>query len=371
MNAPAIGRHWPLHVLLTVLVLGGCSKKGAADTAADKVQPVVAAGTALVTEQPFTETISAIGAVQARAGHFAVLSAPAPARVANVLVTAGQTVTRNQPLVEFELATFQAAAQSAEAALTAAQLARDRAQRLVDLGVSARKDLEQANADLAKAKADVVAARRLVELAVMRSPIDGVVTRMAATMGASADPNQPLVEIADPSEVDILLSMQPVDAARVRAGSPVTLYTGQRANGDPLATGTVADVGGIVDSAARTVAVRVRADHAKRPLRIGETLVGQVVVAVRPHAITVPLESLVPEGDGFKVFIVDSANVAHARPISLGGRTDRFAEVLNGVAAGERVVTLGAFGVEDGARITAPAKSGASPIPAHDSAAAP
>jgi membrane fusion protein (multidrug efflux system) len=138
-----------------------------------------------------------------------------------------------------------------------------------------------------------------------------------------------------------------------------------------VATGSVADVGGIVDSAARTVAVRVRADHARRPLRIGETLFGEIVIAVRPRAITVPLVSLVPEGDGFKVFVVDSASVAHARPITLGGRTDKFAEVLKGLSAGERVVTLGAFGVEDSSKITVPVKPGRDTTAGHDSAAKP
>ncbi|MGH7594154.1 MAG: efflux RND transporter periplasmic adaptor subunit [Gemmatimonadales bacterium] len=359
---------WALGVALLSIV--ACSKPGA-DPSADKVQAVVAAETAIVTEQPFTETIDAIGTVHARAGHVALLSAPAPARIANVLVAAGQTVSRNQVLVEFEPATFLAAAESAEAALHAAQLGRDRAQRLVDLGVAPRKDLEQADADLARAKADVVGARRLAELAVMRSPINGVVTRMTATLGASVDPAQSLVEIADPSAVDVLLSMQPADAARIRSGSAVALYAGQRATGDPLARGSVTDVSGIVDSVARTVAVRVAADHARRPLRIGETLFGQVVAAVRPRAITVPLESLVPAGDGFKVFVVDSANVVHARPITLGGRTDRFAEVLKGVSAGERVVTLGAFGVDDGARIVAPAKVAPGATSGRDSATTP
>lgn len=354
---------------LGAVCLSGCAKKS--DDAPEKVQPVVAAATAVATEQPFTETISAIGTVQARAGHSAVLSAPAPARIANVLVTAGQTVTRNQALVELDRAPFVAAAQSAEAALSAAQMARDRAQRLVELGISARKELEQADAELARARADVVAARRLLDLAVLRSPINGVVTRMSATMGAAADPSQPLVEVADPSMVDVLLSTQPVDAARTHPGAAVTLHSGQTAHADVLATGTVTDVGGIVDSAARTVAVRVRAEHARRPLRIGETLVGEIVVAVRRNAITVPLASLVPEGDGFKVFVVDSASVAHARPVTIGGRTDKVAEVLKGLTAGERVVTLGAFGVEDSSKIIAPAQAPQAAPPGHDSAPRP
>lgn len=352
-----------------VTLLGSCSKK--ADAGADEtVQPVVAAATVPASSEPFTETVTAIGAVQPRAGHSALLSAPAPARIANVLVTTGQKVVKGEALVEFERAPFAVAAQSADAALHAAQLARDRAQRLVDLGVSARKDLEQAEAELARTTSDAAAAHRLLDLATMRAPIAGVVTRMDATIGAAADPGQPLVEIADPDAVDVLLAMQPGDAGRIRTGSAVTLYPGEHANGDSLASGAVVDLGGIVDSAQRTVAVRVRVDHARRPLRIGETLVGQVVVAIRQHAVTVPLDALVPEGDGFKVFVVDSGHIAHGRPIVVGGRTDRVAEIIKGLAAGEVVVTTGAFGVDDSARIVAPRTGGAAPLP-RDSAARP
>jgi multidrug efflux pump subunit AcrA (membrane-fusion protein) len=57
------------------------------------------------------------------------------------------------------------------------------------------------------------------------------------------------------------------------------------------------------------------------------------------------------------VFVVDEGGVAHARPVVLGGRTETLVEIVSGLAAGETVVTSGAYGVSDGARIskTAPA----------------
>ncbi len=336
--------------LLAVLA---CGRKAADAGGPDSAQAVVTAETAGVTVEPFTEIIGAIASVEARPGHFARLSAPAPARIARVLVSAGQRVTRNQPLIEFERAAFIASAQGASAAVTAAQLARDRAQRLVQQGVAARKDLEQAEADLAKAKADEIAAQRVADLAIMRSPIDGVVTRMDATLGASADPAQTLVEIADPSALDVMLSVQPAAAARIRVGNRVSLRASQRAT-DSLGAGEVADIAGVVDSASRTVEVRVRVTTSQRALRIGETLFGEIAMSVHLRAVTVPLAALVPEGDGFKVFVVDSSAVVHARAVSIGGRTDRVAEIVKGLTAGERVVTEGAFGVEDGSRIVAP-----------------
>jgi multidrug efflux pump subunit AcrA (membrane-fusion protein) len=110
------------------------------------------------------------------------------------------------------------------------------------------------------------------------------------------------------------------------------------------------------------VAVRVQAPTTRRPLRIGETVYGQVEVATRPSAITVPVEALVPEGggEGYKVFVVDAAGIAHARGVTVGGRTDKVAEITSGVVAGERVVTYGAYGVEDSAKVV-PLQGGGPP----------
>ena len=358
MSAPRDGRRRRRVRVIAVAFLcavpvAGCGRSDAAagDVQSGSARPVVGARIAPATAQPFTETLGAIGTVAPRAGHTAALSAPAPSRVSRVYVAAGQHVAAGEPLVELDQATFQAAAQSAEVALTAAQAAYERTKRLAQEGIAPRKDVDQAAADLARARADAVGARRAAQLAVLRSPIAGVVTRMSATLGGPADPSQPLVEIADPSALDILLGVTPSEAARVRPGATVALAAGQSAAGEPLGIGTVVDVAGTVDSTSRSVAVRVRAPTTRRPLRIGETVFGEIAVATHANAVTVPLEALVPEGEGFKVFVVDAAGVAHARPVTVGARTDAVAEITGGLAAGERVVTYGAYGVEDSARV--------------------
>ena len=337
-------------LLVVIAALAGCGRGDAADEAG-AAPAQVAAVTVVVTAQPFSETVGAIGTVEPRAGHVAALSAPAPGRVARVLVAAGQHVAAGQPLVELDQAPFRAAAQSAESALGAAQQAYDRAQRLANEGIVPRKDAEQAAADLARARADAAGARREAALATLRAPIAGVVTRMSATLGASVEPSQPLVEVADPAALDVLFGLTPGDAARVRPGAKVALTAGERATGESLGVGEVVDVAGIVDTTSRRVGVRVRAPTTQRPLRIDETVYGQITVATTADAIVVPTEALVPEGDGFKVFVVDASGIAHERPVKVGGRTAALAHVTAGLAAGERVVSYGAYGVEDSARV--------------------
>jgi membrane fusion protein (multidrug efflux system) len=289
--------------------------------------------------------------VVSRAGHVATLSAPAAGRVARTFVTTGQTVRQGETLIEMDRAPFEAALQSAEAALAAAERSNERQQRLAQEGIVPKKDAEQAATEVAKARADAVVARRVEQQATLRSPISGVVTRMSATLGASVDPAQPLVEVSDPTALDVLMSVTPTDAARVRPGAKVALSAGQSANGEPLGIGSVVDVSGTVDSTNRSVAVRVRAPTTRRPLRIGETVFGDIAVATRVSAIVVPLEALVLDGDNYKVFVVDPTGMAHEREVKIGGKTAASAEVTEGLKAGERIVTYGAYGMQDSAKV--------------------
>jgi RND family efflux transporter MFP subunit len=326
----------------------GCHKT---DTPADPTA-VVQVKTAIAAIQPFEDRVGSIGTVAVHSGHFASLSAPAPARITTVYVSVGQKVSVGTPLIAFEQTPFITAAQSAEAGLVAAQRAYDRARRLADAGIVPRKDAEAAATAFAQAQAAATTARRLAQLAVVRAPISGVITRLNASIGASADVNQPLVEVADLSALDIVFNVAPSDAAHIAPGGAVTLSAGETATGEALGVGRIMSVSGTVDTSTRSVEVRAQAPSSARALRVGETIFGQISMGVKPRAIVVPIAALVPEGDGFKVFVVNAANIALARPVTVGRRTDIVAEITAGLSGGERVVTEGAYGVEDSVKVT-------------------
>jgi len=345
-------RRLALCVALLAALGAGC---GHGSESEQQAAAAVTAGTAVAVEQPFAQAVNAIGTVNPRPGRFAELSAPGPTRVARIFVAPGQRVAEGDSLVGFERAPFDASARSAAAALVSAERAYSRAVRLVQAGILAQKDSEQAAAELAQAQVAAITARRAQELATLRAPLAGVVTRMTAVMGAAVDQSQALVEVADPTALDIVLDVSPAEAARIRPGDAVTVMSGESGGGEALGEGVVTDVAATVDSVSRAVAVRARLVRPVRPLRIGESVSGKIVTLVHPRAVTVPVAALVPAGDGFQLFVVDSAGVAHARPVTVGGRSEALAEILTGLKAGETVVTTGAYGVEDGAKIVRPA----------------
>ena len=344
-------------VLGAALLASACrgAAHGGGEESADS-QAVVGVTTAVAALHAFPQVVQAIGTVAPRPGHFAELAAPAPTRVAGIFVAPGQLVAEGDSLIAFERAPFDAAARSAAAALDAADHAHARAVRLVAAGILPQKDADQAAADLAQAEAAAVLARRAQQLATLRAPLAGVVTRMTAVLGASVDANQPLVAVTDPQALDVVFAVAPSEAAGIHVGDSVSVTSGEGQAGEPLGRGVLSGVGAIVDSASRAVLVRARLPHPARPLRIGESAFGRIVTAVHPRAVTVPVEALVPAGDGYRVFVVDSAGIAHARAVTPGARGEALVEIIRGLAGGETVVTAGAYGVDDGAKIARPSR---------------
>lgn len=367
--------HRAVTAVVAALALTACGRGGAEPPAGSgSALPAVSVRTAVVERMTLPVTVAATGTITSRPGSVATLSAPSLTRITRVYVATGDRVQAGQPLVAFDQAPFTAVFRQASAARQTAQQAYDRASRLAGQGIVPRRDVETARAALAQADAALVVARQALARATLRSPIAGVVARNAAVLDASADPAQPLVQIVDPSALEVRVLLTPGDAAHVRAGAPVTLTGGTGAGGEALGTGTVVAVAATVDSLSGGVEARARVTRAARALRLGEVVRVAVEAGSRVDALVVPAASLVPAtaGDGYQLFAVGRGDTVHVRPVTVGVRTEQVAEVVRGATAGEIVVADGAYGVEDGVRVTPqgapehPARTAAPPDVARD-----
>ncbi len=345
--------------LLSISACGSGVDTGRADSS--QALPAVQVSTALAARADMALEITATGSIVARAGSFATLSAPGPTRVTRVLVAVGDRVQVGQALIVLDRTPFSATSQQANAAAQVAREAETRAGALVAQGIWPRRELEQARAARLQADAAVTLAQRGLDLATLRAPLRGVVSRLYAAIGASADAMQPLVEVVDPAAIEVRLALSPGDAARVRAGTEVwfTVDGGTSAPAQPLGVGAVTSIAPQVDSLTGAVDVRARLIAPTRQPRLGEVVTAHLRTDVHAGAVAVPAVSLVSTGDGYQVFIVSTGDTAHARAVTVGRRSGALAEILAGVAVGERVVTEGAFGVEDGSPLRRTSTSGA------------
>ncbi len=117
-------------------------------------------------------------------------------------------------------------------------------------------------------------------------------------------------------------------------------------------TGTVDFVDPAVQLPGRTITIKARVLNRDRVLKAGMFIQARLVTEVRPNAIVVPEDAILPlQGSDFVWVIVDGS--ATRREVQLGVRTPGFVEVQEGVAAGELVVVGGLERLFEGAPVMA------------------
>jgi RND family efflux transporter MFP subunit len=332
-----IKRALPLLLLLTA---AACAK------ARDEGEPTPTAlvTTAAVQRGDIAETITAYGAAEVSPDGERTLTAPVEAVVDKVLAPVGALVRAGQPVAALKLSPTSAldlAKARDDAAVAEAAYAR--AQRLRAAGVDSDADVETARAAAAAGDA---ASRSLQARAggglVLRTPIAGVVESLALAPGDQAAQGAAVAKVGSLAAVRIRLGVDPRAAARLSPGAGVKI--------SPLAGGTardgaVASVDPQLDAQTRLASVIVRAPSSG--LAAGEPLKGVIVIADHPGALVVPRAALLYEGDQPYVFVA-AAGAAHRHDVKLGVADDERAEVLQGVAAGDKVVVDGASALDDG-----------------------
>jgi RND family efflux transporter MFP subunit len=215
-----------------------------------------------------------------------------PGRVGKVFVDEGERVRRGQPLLSLEteylaLELKRADANVARAKAMAADAERDfhRKEELIAKGSVARaaydrsqSGYEAAKAGVQSAEADRDLARQKLADAVLHSPITGVVAERRTAVGERLGDNTVAFVLVQTSPLKLRFQLPERYLARVRRGQAV------RATIDPYPgetfTGRVTVVGGVVDSATRTVAVET--EFANSDGRLSPGLFARVEIDLGP-----------------------------------------------------------------------------------------
>ncbi len=302
--------------------------------------------------------VSVLGELRVNENAYAAVSTPIAARVVALRAEPGQGVRAGQALAELqspELGRARAAWESAAARqeLAAKTLERKRglaAERIVSLG-----ELQQTESAAAEAGAELRAARAtLAALGVpagasgdpsrfsLLSPIGGTVLERKALRGEMADPAVPLFRVADLSRLWLVVQAFERDAMRVAEGGAARI-TFAALPGRAF-QGTVARVGKEVESASRTVPVRIEIPNPEGLLRPGMSATAWLPLAdVGGLVVAVPTSALQRLEDGWSVFIPRGEGAFEARPVGRGRDLGGEVEILSGLKAGETVVVDGAF----------------------------
>jgi membrane fusion protein, multidrug efflux system len=342
--------------VLLAVALAACRSGGESDarqTATTRVP--VALGT--IARDSLAETLVFTGRLEPSPGGAALLTAPAAGVVRAVRVQLGGPVARGTVVMELDVPELAAdAAQKTEAA---AQAEREsvRQQQLLSDGVTSARQAEEAAATARQARAAASAAQDLLGRTVIKSPLRGRVQEIMVQRGERVDAGATLAQVVAPDTLDLAVPVPAPDLGKLRTGLPVEVVQ----DGDTaVARGWLASLAPGVDTATNAGEAVIRLPNPRGRLYPGASATARIRLGVRTGVLVAPDSALVLQGDSTVVFVVGPDSVAHARPVTRGLRAGSRTEVRGDLQPGDRVVTTGAFGLEDGMHVV-PAARAASP----------
>jgi Cu(I)/Ag(I) efflux system membrane fusion protein len=228
-------------------------------------------------------------------------------------------------------------------------------------GVHTHESLTAGMADDARKRLDLlgIAPQEIDEIArtgqpvravTVRSPVAGTVIRRGAVAGGYVQPGSELFAIADLGTVWFIAEVYEHESARVRVGQTARVAL----SGLPgvVTKGRVQFIYPAVSVETRTLRIRIEVRNAGGQLRPG--MYGTVELDLAgAQGLAVPAEAVVDTGETQYLFVAKEGGRFEPRRVKVGARGDGTAEILDGIAEGETVVTTANFLLDSESRLRA------------------
>ena len=249
-----------------------------------------------------------------------------PGIVAEVKCAVGQQLDKGAVLFQLDSRTVDVAVASAEQIF-------ERQKRLLPVEGTSQKALQDAEQQLAAARAQQSLLR-------IQSPLAGIVTSVNVRSGEAVDLTTVLAEVLDPSRVVVSANVPNAELATLQVGQAAEVRVNESAT--PVSA-TVSFISPQVDAKTGTTLVRATLP-ANSGLRAGQFVTLRIVSAEHADCLAVPVESVVKDEVGATVVAIMENARATQKPVKTGLRDGGLVEVqAEGLKEGVIVVTVGAY----------------------------
>ncbi len=284
-----------------------------------------------------------------------------------VLVDRGDRVKKGQLLalvrpsdLPDQLASARGTLAQTQSSLALAQANRDRAKQLAPSGVVSQQELQQAEAAVTSAEASATALQAQIGALGVRlgetriaSPADGVVSARRLDPGALVGPpgGGAIITIARVERLRVFFVANERDAMQIRVGKDAHVELDGLPGKSFL--GRVVRMAPTFDPSTRTLEAEIQLENPAGELRPGMYGYGSIVLETHPGAAVLPASAIQITGEDRYVFVVAPGPEPKVtrRKVTTGVDTGTWLEITGGVRVGEDVVTAGADGLSDGAKV--------------------
>jgi membrane fusion protein, heavy metal efflux system len=320
-----------------------------------------------VTEHTFPLERDAVGAIDFNEDLSTQVFTPYQGRIVKLFAKLGDNVSKGQLLFTIEspdLIQADSTLIAAAGVLDLTTRALERAKQLYEVQGIAEKDLQQAVSDQQTAEGALRAARNAVEVfgksqaeidrmvktraidpyLVVPSPISGRVTARNAAPGLFVQPGNPPApySVADISKVWMNASVLETDMPLVHNGQSIQVSV--MAFPGRVFGGRISTVGATVDPQLHRGMIRAEVEDPKHELLPGMFASFVIVTGEPVNAAAVPFDGVVREGDGsMTVWTTTDRHHFVKRTVRIGLQDEGYSQIIEGVRAGEQIVTKGAI----------------------------
>lgn len=312
------------------------------------------------------------GKIAVNADRATPLFSPYSGRVTRVMAKLGDTVKSGAPLAFVDASEFLQAQNDLATGAAQVKIARineSRKHALYEAKGGSLQDWQQAQADLTTAEnalalsrnrlkifgksgpeiASLESVRSIDPTAVLQAPIAGVVVERHVGIGQylQAGGSVPVFTIANPTSVWMLANVREADAGRVQVGQAVEVHV--LAYPARVFRARVTYVSASVDALTHRLPVRAVIENLDGALKPEMSATFRILTSAASISPAVPESAVVYEGDLAHVWVLSATDLLAYRAVHTGRSSDGLVEVLDGLKAGENVVTQGSLFIDQAA----------------------
>jgi membrane fusion protein (multidrug efflux system) len=320
--------------LLAFLFLAGCGSGNEAGTHGEFPVSVIAEP---VKQEKIEQKISLVGNLAA--DEAVEIKNQVDGLIERIGFEEGQPVKAGQMLFMIDSRKLTASLAQAEANASLAQTTFDRLSSLITAGAISQQEFDQAKSDLEAKKAEVDFIKAQLKETIIIASFEGVMGQRAVSLGQYVNQGTTLTYLISQNPLKAEFSVPERFLGQLKENQ--TIEVAVAAYPDKKFGGRVYFIAPQIDEQTRTALVKAKLPNPGGKLRRGMFANLDLIVDVRARALTVPEIALIPKGDEVYVFVVDNENKAQMKEVKVGLRMARKAEIIEGLSAGENVVTEG------------------------------
>ena len=310
------------------------------------------------------------------------------ARIISINVSEGEEVGAGQTLMTLDSSSLQAALKKAEAQVASAKANQvnnqikqeaahktyERTKSLYDAGAVTQVELEDAEdaydslnsgsveAVVAEAEAALLSVQEQIGYTSITAPVSGTVGRIDASVGEYVNTSNTVAVISDPRELKVEIMVGESDISIMKLNTQVNVYV-KSVSLDPF-IGTISSIASVLAADSNMYPVTITLDNVKEEVKSGMYAEVSITASGVQSALCIPLSSIIPDDGVNVVYSVTEENGemrASRVEVKTGINDGGYVQILSGLKAGDKVVTLGNTLISDRSLLTIPSKEGAQP----------